>query len=691
MAAWSLVADDMVRIAIPKSFSNHRAATETEPPGIVIKPTKGWGSLGLGELWQYRELLWFLTLRDIRGKYRHMALGPIWIIIKPVASMVIFSLVFGSLAKLPSEGIPYPIFTYTALLPWIYFQSSVLESVNSMRARMGIISKIYFPRLVVPCSAVLSGLVDLAISSVVLLGMMAYFGFVPTVAALALPLYLLMAMAAALALGLWTSAMEVKFRDFSLALSYGLQGWMYLTPVAYTASSPIFRFKPVAFVDDDPQKVGGAIMGVPIAAPCADLGRVIADYQVDMAIIAAPSATPAEKRTLVELCQQAGVSTKIIPTAPELLDTPVSLSRVREVDAADLLSRPPARLDREAVQRFAGGKTILVTGAAGSVGSELARQLAGLQPELLVLIDHAENPLMFLEMELRENFLGTRLVAQIADISHDVEMHRIMARHRPQVLFHAAAHKHVNLMERAPGAAVLNNVGGTYILARNAMDTGIETFVLVSTDKAVKPTSVMGASKRLAEMLLQELDGEGRTQFISVRFGNVLGSNGSVVPIFKQQIAKGGPVTVTHPEADRYFMSISEAAGLILQAGAVGKGGETFVLDMGEPVRIVDLAETLIALVGLRPHEDVDIVYTGLRPGEKLSEELLADDENFLSTGYEKLLMLRTTSSSGFLAAAVGEFLHVLPELDTEQVRSRLRSLVPEYQPSKLVDTYVPG
>ena len=224
----------MVRIAIP--FTNHRTAIETGPPDMVIKPTTGWGSLGLGELWQYRELLWFLTLRDIRGRYRQMALGPLWIIIKPVASMVIFSLVFGSLAKLPSDGIPYPVFTYTALLPWIYFQSSVLESVNSMRARMGIISKIYFPRLVVPCSAVLSGLVDLAISSVVLLGMMVYFGFVPTVAALALPLYLLMAMAAALALGLWTAALEVKFRDFSLALTYGLQGWMYLTPVAYTAS-----------------------------------------------------------------------------------------------------------------------------------------------------------------------------------------------------------------------------------------------------------------------------------------------------------------------------------------------------------------------------------------------------------------------------------------------------------------------
>ena len=226
----------MVRIAIPRPFTNHQVATQTAPSATLIKPTTGWGKLGLGELWQYRELLWYLTVRDIRARYRQMALGPLWVVFKPVASMVIFSLIFGQLAKLPSEGIPYPVFTYTALLPWIYFHSSVQGSVNSLKARMSMISKVYFPRLVVPSSAVLSGLMDLAISSVILLGLMAYFGFVPTVAAMLLPVYLLMAMAAALALGLWTSALEVRFRDFSLALTYGLQGWMYLTPVAYTAT-----------------------------------------------------------------------------------------------------------------------------------------------------------------------------------------------------------------------------------------------------------------------------------------------------------------------------------------------------------------------------------------------------------------------------------------------------------------------
>ena len=447
-------------------------------------------------------------------------------------------------------------------------------------------------------------------------------------------------------------------------------------------SSPVFRTKPVAFVDDDPQKVGGTIMGVPIAARCADLKRVAADYEVDTAIIAIPSATPAQKLSLVELCQDARLPLKIVPSTAGLLDSPISISRVRDVDPADLLGRPPARLDRDAVRRFVSGKTIMVTGAAGSVGSELAKQLACLQPELLVLIDHSENSLMFLEIELRETFPGTQLVPQIAEVTDEPEIRKIMARHRPDVVFHAAAHKHVPLMERTPGEAVKNNVGGTYVLARCAQEAGVGTFVLVSTDKAVKPVNVMGASKRLSEMVVQEMNNAGLTRFVSVRFGNVLGSNASVVPIFKQQIANGGPVTVTHPDVDRYFMSVSEAASLILQAGVVGDGGETFVLDMGDPIRIVTLAETLIALSGLRPYEDVDVVYTGLRPGEKLSEELLGTDDDFLPTGYEKLLMLRTTSPQDSAVARVEQLLQDVHGMDGAQVKSRLQDLVPEYHPA---------
>ena len=270
----------------------------------------------------------------------------------------------------------------------------------------------------------------------------------------------------------------------------------------------------------------------------------------------------------------------------------------------------------------------------------------------------------------------------MSDVTDKVEVGRLMTAYQPQIVFHAAAHKHVPLMELTPGEAVKNNVGGTYVMARCAQDAGAETFVLVSTDKAVKPSSVMGATKRLAELLSRELDSQGSTRFISVRFGNVLGSNASVVPIFKQQIAKGGPVTVTHPNAQRFFMSVSEAAGLILQAGAVGNGGETFVLDMGDPVKIVDLAETLITLSGLRPYQDIGITFIGLRPGEKLSEELQFDEEEVSPSEYEKLLVMKPSCSAIGVVPEVEELLRVLPSLEADEVKSRLRDLIPEYQPA---------
>ena len=408
-----------------------------------------------------------------------------------------------------------------------------------------------------------------------------------------------------------------------------------------TLSGRAFRFNPVAFVDDDPNKVGASILGVPIAGRYKDIPRVLNEYSVDTAVIAMPSMSLLDRRSVVEVCQQAGVPFKILPATSDLLDDVVNITRIRDVDPVDLLGRSPARLDRAAIQSFIRGKRILVTGAAGSVGSELARQIGGLQPELLLLVDHSENPLLFVEAELRATFRDILVIAQISDITDEEEIRGLMAEHRPQILFHAAAHKHVPFMERTPGEAVKNNVGGTYVVAKCAQEVGMETFLLVSTDKAVNPSSVMGATKRLTELIAQELNAKGSTRFMSVRFGNVLGSNASVVPIFKQQVANGGPVTVTHPSAERYFMSVSEAAGLILQAGSVGTGGETFVLDMSEPIRIVALAETLITLSGLKPYEDIDIVFTGLRPGEKLSEELHFDGEEIQPTRHEKLLVLK--------------------------------------------------
>ena len=461
-----------------------------------------------------------------------------------------------------------------------------------------------------------------------------------------------------------------------------------LSKQAFT--SPILRYRPVAFVDDDPGKVGSTIQGIPVAGLSKDIGRVVRDYRIESAVIAIPSASASQMRVLVEQCSKTGIPFKVLPSTSDILAGNVSISRVRDVDPVDLLGHPPARLDRAAIQGSIQGRRILVTGAAGSVGSELTRQIAGLESELLVLIDHAENALFFLEAEIRANFPDTHLVGLVADITDQVSITQLMTYYRPQMVFHAAAHKHVPLMEQSPAEAVKNNVGGTLSVARCAHEAGVETFVLVSTDKAVKPISVMGATKRLTELIIQEMNGLGSTRFVAVRFGNVLGSNASVVPIFTQQIAMGGPVTVTHPDVQRYFMSVSEAASLILQSGAVGTGGEIFVLDMGEPVRIVTLAETLISLSGLKPHEDIDIIFTGLRPGEKLTEELYDAEEISPYAGYEKLLVLRGQPRSG-VVALVEEFLEELPGMDPDQIRAKLAKLMPEYRPWHSVTSGVLG
>lgn len=456
---------------------------------------------------------------------------------------------------------------------------------------------------------------------------------------------------------------------------------------AHALNSTVFHFRPVAFVDDDPAKVGTNILGVPVAGSSEEMRRVVSEYQVDSIVIAIPSATRSQTHRLVEFCQQTTVPFQILPDTAALLDGSVSIDRIREVNPLDLLGRPPAKLDQEVIGRFIRGRRILITGAAGSVGSELARQIATLQPELLLLVDHAENPLFFLEAELLNASPNTKLVSRIVDVTDPQGIQLIMTQHRPQVVFHAAAHKHVPFMERTPLEAIRNNVGGTYLLATQALESGVETFILVSTDKAVKPISVMGATKRLAELLMQEMNESGPTQFISVRFGNVLGSSGSVVPIFKEQISRGGPVTVTHPETTRYFMSVQEAARLILQAAATGTGGEIFLLDMGNPVRIVSLAETMITLSGLKPYEDIDIVFIGLRPGEKLSESLHSDDEEFQATEYDKLLVLKQDHSTAHVLKDVDELLRHLPDTEATDVLAQLTHLVPEYQHDVLSET----
>ena len=448
-------------------------------------------------------------------------------------------------------------------------------------------------------------------------------------------------------------------------------------------TSPELRFIPVAFVDDDSRKAGTAILGIPIAGTSSDIPRIVAERRVDTIVIAIPSAAPEEMRALVELCQRSGVPFKTLPAMPDMLEQSVYIRRIREVDLADLLGRPQAKLDRTSIQELVRGARVLVTGAAGSVGSELARQIALLEPELLVLVDRAENPLRLLQTELAATGAGSGPShAEIVDVTDEQAVGGLMDRYRPQLVFHAAAYKHVAFMERAPAGAVTNNIGGTHVVARAAQAANVSKFVLVSTDKAVNPTSVMGVTKRVAERMMSEMNRQGPTRFIAVRFGNVLGSAGSVVPVFKEQIARGGPVTVTHPDARRYFMSLSEAAELIMQAAAVGGGGERFVLEMGEPVKIVDIAETLISLSGLRPHEDIPIVFTGLQDGEKLSEELHGSGETLEPIAGTKLRKVRLPHEPTEVMREALDLCHQVASLAPEEIKARLRVLVPEYEPA---------
>ena len=448
-------------------------------------------------------------------------------------------------------------------------------------------------------------------------------------------------------------------------------------------TSPELRFTPVAFVDDDSRKAGTAILGIPIAGTSSDIPRIVAERRVETIVIAIPSAAPEEMRALVELCQRSGVPFKTLPPMPEMLEQSVYVRRIREVDLADLLGRPQAKLDRTGIQKLVRGARVLVTGAAGSVGSELARQIAPLEPELLVLVDRAENPLRLLQTELAATGAEPSAChAEIVDVTDEQAVGGLMERHRPQLVFHAAAYKHVTFMEQAPAGAVRNNIGGTHVVAHAAQAAGVSKFVLVSTDKAVNPSSVMGVTKRVAELMMTEMNRQGPTRFIAVRFGNVLGSAGSVVPVFKEQIARGGPVTVTHPDARRYFMSLSEAAELIMQAAATGGGGECFVLEMGEPVKIVEIAETLISLSGLRPHEDIPIVFTGLQHGEKMSEELHGSGETLEPTGNEKLRVVRLHDAPRDVLQEALRLCDEVSGLGPGEIVARLRALVPEYEPA---------
>jgi FlaA1/EpsC-like NDP-sugar epimerase len=393
------------------------------------------------------------------------------------------------------------------------------------------------------------------------------------------------------------------------------------------------------FVDDDLRKQGSVIHRVKVLGTPDDLPRLVRAHDIDHVVITIAQASRNELRRVVEICEKIPVKVRIIPGLYEILQGRVEVSRIRDVQIEDLLGREQVRLDEEGMQRFLAGKTVLVTGAGGSIGSELARQIARFNPTSLLLVERAEFALFNIDRELREAWPDLSIVPLTVDVCDETRMRSIFSTYDPQVVVHAAAHKHVPLMECNPTEAIKNNVFGTRRLGEMAGRFGVEAFVLISTDKAVRPTSMMGASKRVAELVIQDLDSRYETRYVAVRFGNVIGSAGSVIPIFREQIRKGGPVTVTHPEMMRYFMTIPEAVQLVLEAGAMGEGGEIFILDMGEPVRILDLAKDTITLSGFKPFEDIDIVFSGIRPGEKLFEELQTDSESVAKTRHPKIFI----------------------------------------------------
>ena len=446
---------------------------------------------------------------------------------------------------------------------------------------------------------------------------------------------------------------------------------------------PSLGYQLVGYADDDDRKLGQKVHGVAVLGTTQDISEMASRHSLDEVIIAIPSASADLMRRIVSSCQEAGVKYRTLPALRQIIGGHVTFSRIREVEVEDLLRREPYQPDLAALASYIKGSRVLVTGAAGSIGSELCRQIGELDPANLIMFDIGENGLYEIDMEMRLRHPDLPMETVIGNVRSPDKAEAMMQLHHPNIVFHAAAHKHVPMMEINPDEAVLNNIVGTRVWLEAADRHGVERFVFVSTDKAVNPTSVMGASKRVAGMMVQCQSQKSATKFMVVRFGNVLGSNGSVVPLFRKQIASGGPVTVTHPDMVRYFMTIAEAARLIIQAGALGNGGELFVLDMGQPVKIVDLARDMIKLSGLRENEDIRIEFIGMRPGEKLYEEPLSQMEGTTATRYEKIFQARMDECQpDLLSRGVADLESLARGRDTEGIKHKLQELVPSYRPN---------
>jgi FlaA1/EpsC-like NDP-sugar epimerase len=443
---------------------------------------------------------------------------------------------------------------------------------------------------------------------------------------------------------------------------------------------PVAQYDVIGFIDDEPSKQGISIHSIPVLGTVDQLPKIAVKHNIEEIAIAMPSVSRQQLRHVIQICEGTKIRFRTVPSITDIASGKFKVSQIRDVDINDLLGREAVQLDLDMIEKYAKDKVILVTGAGGSIGSEMCRQLCIFKPKLLLLVEQAENPLFHIEQELHAKFPDVPMTSFICDITDIARVEGIFLKYRPEVVIHAAAHKHVPLMELNPGEAIKNNVVGTSVVADAADKFGITNFVMISTDKAVNPTSIMGSSKRIAEMYIQDLNRSSKTHFVTVRFGNVLGSNGSVVPIFKKQIDEGGPVTVTHPEMKRYFMTIPEASQLVLQAATMGQGGEIFVLDMGEPVKIVDLARELITLSGFKPGTDIEISFTGPRPGEKLFEELSIKGEDMQTTRHPKINIWKNIPiDREKLRSSIDQLVQAAKTQDYDVIVRKIKDLVPEY------------
>jgi FlaA1/EpsC-like NDP-sugar epimerase len=448
----------------------------------------------------------------------------------------------------------------------------------------------------------------------------------------------------------------------------------------------------IGFLDDNVEKQGRTIHGIRVLGTVERLSGILKRSIIEQILIAVPSANGDEIRRIVEACRKSGTAYKILPGIGELIDGRVSVKLLRDISYEDLLGRSPVHLNVKDIRKYLDGKTILITGCGGSIGSELCRQVVKYQPRSLILLDSSEANLFNIQMEMQNENYCRHCEAILGRVQDETLMHDIFEKHKPEVVFHAAAYKHVPMLEKNPWQAVFNNIIGSRVVMEMAVKHHVDRFVLVSTDKAVRPTNVMGASKRVTELIMQCQQGNG-TRFMAVRFGNVVGSSGSVIPLFRRQIEKGGPVTVTHPEMNRFFMTIPEASQMILQAGTMGEGGEIFILRMGTPVKIADMARDLIRLSGKEPDVDIKIVYTGLREGEKLYEELIAVGEDVLPTGHEKVMVLRSNShfngaknpqeAGKHLYRELDDLAKIAARHDAKGIKIKLKEIVPEYIPQE--------